>query len=176
MPPVGFEPTISAGERPQTYALDRAATGTGSSPVLRYLNPGGWACGACSTHERNVRHIQTSIRKTWRKETQTRQRFRLKNNIKINLQQITCNGMEWMLRLRIFWLIRRFKWVCGTRWRSWWRHCATSQKVAVSVLDAAIGIFHWHNPSGRTMALGLTQPLTEMSTRNISWGVKGAGA
>ena len=29
MPPAGFEPTISAGERPQTYALDRAATGTG---------------------------------------------------------------------------------------------------------------------------------------------------
>ena len=29
MPPVGFEPTISAGERPQTYALNRAATGTG---------------------------------------------------------------------------------------------------------------------------------------------------
>jgi hypothetical protein len=29
---------------------------------------------------------------------------------------------------------------------------------------------------GRTMALGSTQPLTEMSTRNISWGVKAAGA
>ena len=29
MPPVGFETTISTGERPQTYALDRAATGTG---------------------------------------------------------------------------------------------------------------------------------------------------
>ena len=29
MPPVGFEPTISAGERPQIYALDRAAAGTG---------------------------------------------------------------------------------------------------------------------------------------------------
>ena len=29
MPPVGFELTISAGERPQTYALDCAATGTG---------------------------------------------------------------------------------------------------------------------------------------------------
>jgi hypothetical protein len=26
---VGFEPTISAGERPQTYALDRSVTGTG---------------------------------------------------------------------------------------------------------------------------------------------------
>jgi len=25
MPPVEFEPTILAGERPQTYALDRAA-------------------------------------------------------------------------------------------------------------------------------------------------------
>jgi hypothetical protein len=28
MPPMGFEPAISAGERPQTDALDRAATGT----------------------------------------------------------------------------------------------------------------------------------------------------
>jgi len=28
MPPVGFEPTISAGKRPQTYVLDCAATGT----------------------------------------------------------------------------------------------------------------------------------------------------
>ena len=38
------------------------------------------------------------------------------------------------------------------------------------------GIFHCLNFSGRTMALGLTQPLTEMSIRNISWGVKAAGA
>jgi hypothetical protein len=30
MPPVGFKPMISAGERPQTDALDRAATGTGN--------------------------------------------------------------------------------------------------------------------------------------------------
>jgi hypothetical protein len=29
MLPAGFEPTISAGERPYTYALDRAASGTG---------------------------------------------------------------------------------------------------------------------------------------------------
>jgi len=33
MPAVGFEPTISAGERPQTYALDRAATGTGEEAI-----------------------------------------------------------------------------------------------------------------------------------------------
>jgi hypothetical protein len=37
IPPVGFEPTISAGERPQTYALDRAATETGNS-VIRQCN------------------------------------------------------------------------------------------------------------------------------------------
>jgi hypothetical protein len=28
MSPVEFETTVSAGERPQTYALDRGATGT----------------------------------------------------------------------------------------------------------------------------------------------------
>jgi len=38
MPPVGFEPTISTGERPQTYALDRAATETGNTDMyLIYL-------------------------------------------------------------------------------------------------------------------------------------------
>jgi hypothetical protein len=35
---VGFEPTISAGERPQTYALDRAATGTGKNKRLLFTN------------------------------------------------------------------------------------------------------------------------------------------
>ena len=29
MPPVGFEPTILVGERPQSYALDRVANGAG---------------------------------------------------------------------------------------------------------------------------------------------------
>ena len=56
----------------------------------------------------------------------------------------------------------------GTRWRSWLRHCATIRKVAGSITDGVIGIF----PSGRPMTLGSTQPLTEMSTRYISWGVK----
>jgi len=31
MPPMGSELTISAGERPQTYALDRAATETSTT-------------------------------------------------------------------------------------------------------------------------------------------------
>ena len=63
----------------------------------------------------------------------------------------------------------------GTRWHSSLRQCATSRKVAGSVPDGVIGILHRYNPSGRNMALGSTQPLTEMSTRNIYWGVKAAG-
>ena len=63
----------------------------------------------------------------------------------------------------------------GTLWHSWLRHCGTSWKVPGSIPDVT-GIFYWHKPSGRTMALGLTQTLTEISTRNISWGVKAAGA
>jgi hypothetical protein len=51
----------------------------------------------------------------------------------------------------------------------WLRHCATNQ-VTGSIPGGVIGIFHRHNPSDRTMALGSTQPLTEMSTRSISWG------
>ena len=31
MPPVGFEPTGSAGERPQTYDVDRGDNGIGNS-------------------------------------------------------------------------------------------------------------------------------------------------
>ena len=56
------------------------------------------------------------------------------------------------------------------RWHSWLRHCATSRKVKRSIPDGVIGFFHRHNLSGCTMALGSTQPLTEISTRNVSWG------
>jgi hypothetical protein len=38
MPPVEFEPTISAGEREQTYVLDGAATGTGKMDSVGTLN------------------------------------------------------------------------------------------------------------------------------------------
>jgi hypothetical protein len=42
-------------------------------------------------------------------------------------------------------------------------HCATSRKVVGSIPNCVTGIFHWHNPSGCTMALELIQLLTEMS-------------
>ena len=52
----------------------------------------------------------------------------------------------------------------------WLRCCATNRNVAGSIPACVIGIFYRHNTSDRTMALGSTQPLTEMSTRSISWG------
>jgi hypothetical protein len=58
----------------------------------------------------------------------------------------------------------------------WLRYCATDRKVAGSIPDGVIGFFLLYNPSDRTMALGSTEPLTEMSTRSIYWVVKAAGA
>jgi hypothetical protein len=65
--------------------------------------------------------------------------------------------------------VKRSRW-----WRSWL--VPTSRKFVGSISDVVIGIFHGHNPSGRTMAQGLTKPLTEISTRNNSWVLKAAGA
>jgi hypothetical protein len=62
--------------------------------------------------------------------------------------------------------------LCGpscTRWRGWLRYCATSRKVAGSIPFGVI-------PSGRTLGLASTQPLSEMSAMNIFWVVKVAGA
>ena len=61
-----------------------------------------------------------------------------------------------------------------TRWLSWLSHFAARRKVAGSIPDSVIVIFIWlfRLHPGRIMALGLAQPLTERSTRNISWGVK----
>jgi hypothetical protein len=60
------------------------------------------------------------------------------------------------------------------RLRSWLRHYARSRKVAGSSPDE-VDIFNLRNPSSRVMALGLTQPLTEMSTKNLPGGQRAAG-
>jgi hypothetical protein len=52
-------------------------------------------------------------------------------------------------------------------------NCATNQKVAGSNPNGVMEIFIDVNPSDRNMALGSTQPLTEMSTGSISWGKGG---
>jgi hypothetical protein len=47
-----------------------------------------------------------------------------------------------------------------------------SRKVAVSIPHGVFEIFHWLNPSVRSMVLSSTQSLTEVSTRDLSRGVK----
>jgi hypothetical protein len=74
----------------------------------------------------------------------------------------------------LFWIMVPYSAKRGTRWRIWLRHCTTSRKVAGSIPQGVTGIFHWLNPSCRTMTLGSTQPLTEI-TRDISSGVKAYG-
>jgi hypothetical protein len=48
-------------------------------------------------------------------------------------------------------------------------------ELAGSIPDEVIGFFNWPDPSSCTMALGSTQPLAEMSTRNLPGG-KGRSA
>jgi hypothetical protein len=65
-------------------------------------------------------------------------------------------------------LSSQLSYIRGTRWRSWLRHCTTSRKIAGSIPDEVND-----NLSGRIVALGSTQPLTELSTRDCSWGKGG---
>jgi hypothetical protein len=44
------------------------------------------------------------------------------------------------------------------------------RKVAGLIPDEVIGFFDLPNPSSRTMALGSSQPLTEITTRNLPGG------
>jgi len=64
----------------------------------------------------------------------------------------------------------------STPWYIWLRHCATTQKVVGLIPSGVLKIFYRNDPSGCILALGSTQPLTEMSTRNILWGLKLASA
>ena len=67
-PPVGFESTISAGERPQTYALDRAATGAGrpsGSPSKCSVQAKSWSSSKlpkspvfCYTQSAKTKHAR----------------------------------------------------------------------------------------------------------------------
>jgi hypothetical protein len=50
------------------------------------------------------------------------------------------------------------------------RHYGTTRKVAGSIPDEVVEFVYIPNPSSLIVALGSTQPLTEMSTRNLSGG------
>jgi hypothetical protein len=65
-----------------------------------------------------------------------------------------------------FWVVRSGRW--GTQWCSRFKHFATSLNVTEFVIDLIL--------LDNILALGLTLPLTEMSTRDVSWGLKAASA
>ena len=58
--------------------------------------------------------------------------------------------------------------------RTQWGHAVA--QLFEALRKVADSIFHSLNPSSRTMALGSTHSITELSTRGIPWGVKAAGA
>jgi hypothetical protein len=60
--------------------------------------------------------------------------------------------------------------ILGTAVAQRLRYCAKNQKATVSIPDVVMEFFVDIIPSDRTVALGLNQPLREMSTGSISWG------
>ena len=64
----------------------------------------------------------------------------------------------------------------GAAVAQWLRRCATNWKVAGSISDGVIGIFHWHNPSDRTMAPGVDSTSNRNEYQEDFRGVNAAGA
>ena len=61
----------------------------------------------------------------------------------------------------------------ATQWCSWLRNCATRRKVAGSIPDGVVGIFHSRNPLGHTMALWSRLSLEHKWVPGIFPGCKG---
>jgi hypothetical protein len=62
MPPVGFEPRMSAGERPQTYASDRTATATGDTIMsLTTLNDSPAEAPSFNTYDAFASNTNTTM-------------------------------------------------------------------------------------------------------------------
>jgi len=55
-------------------------------------------------------------------------------------------------------------------------HYATNRQVEGSIPGGVIGIFQWHNPSGRTMALGVDSASNRNEYQVYFLEVKPAGA
>jgi len=102
--------------------------------------------------------------------------MRIRGTISFSKKTLSCGITYWMcycqikeqhnISLNSTYLFQLW----GTAVAQWLRCCVTNRKDAGSNPDGIIGIFQWHNPSDRTMALGSTQPLTEMNTRSITLG------
>jgi hypothetical protein len=87
MPPVRFETTISAGEWPQTYTLDRATTGTNHQPLSGWQDQTEWDVpGMQHVWQRLETHPNCNQKYTWATQfysvqsfLRERQRFNRRN-------------------------------------------------------------------------------------------------
>ena len=77
MPPAGFEPTIPTSNRPQTHALDRAATGIGSTNIKAIKRSNSYSETGLAGHV-------GCVGKPREKKSVLRHRFTRKENIKMD--------------------------------------------------------------------------------------------
>ena len=97
-------------------------------------------------------------------------------NMDLEVKAITASAVLYQL-FDVHYAVKQNAW-CGGQYVHLRGHAAAQLGETLrykpegrgSIPYGVIGIFQLHNPSGRTMALVSTQPLTEMSTRCISWG------
>jgi len=83
---VGFEPTISAGERLKTYALDRAATGKGYKFILALESNGKIALHmAAEKDQLELLHIVWE----WAKQVLTQEELNNYLNLAENISEAT---------------------------------------------------------------------------------------
>ena len=145
--------------------------------TLQKISLGALENAVRSTNTRGKKKwIQSFSWKTWDKTLLWKSRHRLEYDITMNVKGMcVCEDVHDVTVA----LWRGFQgqviFLCSetsrsvTQWLSWLTHSATSRKVAGSIPHGIIRVSQWHNPSGRKIALGFTQPLTETSTANISW-------
>jgi hypothetical protein len=86
--------------------------------------------------------------------------------IQFNKNRLVIQELDRKYKIQTWFYIYRV----GTAVALWLRYFATNQWVAGSIPDDIMEFSIDINPSDRTIALGSTQPLTEMITRSISWG------
>jgi hypothetical protein len=65
MPREGFEPATTTTKRPQTYALDRAATGTYSLAILKFVTPPCFATVWALSSSFTAFHVVYYIKHIW---------------------------------------------------------------------------------------------------------------
>jgi len=90
-PPVGFEPTVSAGEWPQAYALDRAAIGTGSVDLntVKFV---------CNTKSKSISHVSFICGHQFQ---------RLSTIRPLELTSVLCLTWEIIFTLRLFYPLKK---------------------------------------------------------------------